>query len=259
MPELPDLQVFSANLDRQLAGKQLQQIKVGKRAKVNVSPARMKKALERRRLREVYREGKELRMAFQGGHVLGLHLMLRGKLQWLDPDNPPAHALLELWFVGNKQLVLTDYQYSARITLDPPEAKTPDALAKEVNARFWKEQLQSTKATIKNLMLDQQVVRGIGNAYADEILWEAGISPFSVSRQIPDQKIKALAKSVKQVLKKGERQIRKAAPGIIGGEVRDFMMIHNASRKKSPTGAVIQHTTAGGRKTYYTKEQALFK
>ena len=258
MPELPDLQVFSANLDRQLAGKKLQQINVLKRAKLNASKAQLKKALENQRLQKVYREGKELRFAFQNKNILGLHLMLRGKLQWLDPQDPPSHALLELWFAGGKQLVLTDYQYNARIMLNPREADVPDALSKEVNAAFWKKQLQ-TKATIKNRLLDQHVVRGIGNAYADEILWEAGISPFSVSRQIPVPKIKALARSVKQVLKKGERQIRKAAPGIIGGEIRDFMVIHNATRKRSPKGGVIKHKMAGGRKTYYTAEQELFK
>lgn len=258
MPELPDLQVFSANLDRQLAGKKLQQLNVSKRAKLNVSKAQLKKALEHQRLKKVYREGKELRFAFQNKNILGLHLMLRGKLQWLDEEHTPAHALLELWFEGDKQLVLTDYQYNARITLNPQAADAPDALAKDVNAAFWKDQLQ-TKATIKNRLLDQQVVRGIGNAYADEILWQAGISPFSVSRQIPDAKIKVLARAVKQVLKKGEQQIRKAAPGIIGGEVRDFLVIHNASKKRSPKGAVIKQKMAGGRKTYYTAEQELFK
>jgi formamidopyrimidine-DNA glycosylase len=258
MPELPDLQVFSSNLDRQLAGKKLQQIKVLKRAKLNVPKARIQKALQDQRLQKVYREGKELRLAFQNKNVLGLHMMLRGKLQWLDAQAEPSHVLLELWFEGDKRLVLTDYQYNARITLNPEAADAPDALAKEVNAAFWKKQLQ-TKATIKNLLLDQQVVRGIGNAYADEILWDAGISPFSVSRAIPTDKVKALARSVKQVLKKAIQQIRKAAPGIIGGELRDFLGVHNAAQKRSPTGAVIKQKTVGGRKTYYTEEQELFK
>lgn len=257
MPELPDLQVFSANLNRQLAGKKLKQINVLKRAKVNVSKARLKKALEGQRLRAVYREGKELRMVFQNKNVLGIHLMLRGKLQWLDVQQAPSYALLELLFEGDKQLVLTDYQYNARITLNPEPAQAPDALAREVNAAFWKKRLQ-TRASIKSRLMDQDVVRGIGNAYADEILWEAGISPFSVSRAIPDTKIKALARAVKQVLKKAERQIRKAAPGIIGGEVRDFLHIHNPSKKHSPRGAVIKRKATGSRKTYYTAEQELF-
>lgn len=258
MPELPDLQVFSANLDKALAGRKLQGLKVGKRARVNVPVARLKKALEQRRLKEVYREGKELRFAFRGGEVLGMHLMLRGRLQWLEAEDPPKAILLELQFAGREPLVLTDFQYSARIILNPPAAEAPDALSKEVTLGFWKEQLQ-TKAGIKKLLLDQSVVRGIGNAYADEILWEAGISPFSISSAIPANKIKDLARAVKQVLKKGERQIRKAAPGIIGGELRDFMVIHNARLRKSPTGAVIKHKPVGGRKTYYTDEQTLYK
>lgn len=257
MPELPDLQVFSANLNRQLGSKRLRQINVLKRAKVNVSGKQLKKALEGQRLKEVYREGKELRMVFQNGNILGLHLMLRGKLQWLDAQPAPSYTLLELLFEGSKQLILTDYQYNARITLNPEPAEAPDALSGEVNAAFWKKHLQ-TKAGIKSRLMDQDVVRGIGNAYDDEILWEAGISPFSVSRAIPDAKIKALARAVKQVLKKAERQIRKAGPGIIGGEVRDFLHIHNPSKKHSPQGAVIKQKTTGSRKTYYTAEQELF-
>ena len=107
--------------------------------------------------------------------------------------------------------------------------------------------------------MDQQVLRGIGNAYADEILWEAGISPFSVSNKIPAEKVKELAKAIKKVLKDAEKQIVKSHPDIITGEVRDFLKIHNAKKKESPTGAAIEHGTVNSRKTYYTKEQELYE
>jgi formamidopyrimidine-DNA glycosylase len=160
-------------------------------------------------------------------------------------------------FENGKKLALTDYQRNARIIVNPEPAKAPDALSPEVNLTFWKNALKS-KATIKNLLLDQNVIRGIGNAYADEILWEAGISPFSVSNKIPAEKVKALAKAVKKVLTSAIKQIGKAEPGIIGGEIRDFLNIHNADKKTSPTGAVIKHKTIGGRKTYFTDEQELY-
>lgn len=80
-------------------------------------------------------------------------------------------------------------------------------------------------------MLDQQLIRGIGNAYADEILWDAGISPFSVSGKIPPGKISALAKSIRKVLKAAEKRIIKKHHGIIAGEVRDFLLIHNPDKK----------------------------
>jgi formamidopyrimidine-DNA glycosylase len=257
MPELPDLQVFSMQLHKQLAGRKLKLINLPGTVRPNVPKARLKKTLEGQRLVKVYREGKELRMAFAKGHTLGLHMMLRGKLEWLDKNKAAKYTLLELWFEGDRQLALTDYQRKARITLDPEAAETPDALSKEANAGFWKKQLQKRTA-IKKLLLDQHIVRGIGNAYADEILWQAGISPFSASNKIPPAKVKDLMASIKKVMKNAIRQIQKAAPGIIGGELRDFLLIHNAHRKKSPKGAPILVKASGGRKTYYTKEQKLY-
>jgi formamidopyrimidine-DNA glycosylase len=259
MPELPDLQVFSRNLTRQLAGKTVKKINVLKGAKINTTKAKLKKELEGQQLLKVYREGKELRFAFKNKTVLGMHLMLRGKLFWFEDKNPHRHTLAEIVFAGKGEetgLALTDFQRKATITLNPAETEVPDALSKNVTPSFWKQQLQS-KATIKNLLLDQHIIRGIGNAYADEILWDAGISPFSISNKLPAAKIKALAASIKRVLIKAEKQISKADSAIIGGEIRDFLLIHNSKNKKSPSGAAIKKTE-GARKTYYTAEQILF-
>lgn len=258
MPELPDLQVFSHNLQKKLAGKKLKKVVVSNAKKLKVSAATLKKTLEGQKLKKVYRVGKELHFEFSGGDVLGLHLMLKGRLHLFEGGNEHKYTILELIFDDGTGLALTDFQGQATPTLNPGEREAPDALDASVNYAFLKKALQ-TKANIKNLLLDQHVVRGIGNAYADEILWKAGISPFSVSNKIPDNKVKELAKAIKSVLKNAEKQIRKSDPDIISGEVRDFLDIHNSKKKTSPTGAPIQHSTAGSRKTYYTKEQELYK
>jgi formamidopyrimidine-DNA glycosylase len=90
-------------------------------------------------------------------------------------------------------------------------------------------------------------------------LWEAGISPFSVCNKIPDAFIKALAKSIKSVLEDAEKEIQKAQPDIISGEIRDFLKIHNSKKKESPTGGKIHNSTISSRITYYTDEQKLFE
>lgn len=256
MPELPDLQIFSRNLSKKLAGKTLKEINVSNGMRINVSKAVLKRSIEGQKVVRIYREGKELRFLFRNKNVVGVHLMLRGKLFWFEEKNTHAHTLVEFFF-DNIGLALTDFQRKASMTLNPPQADAPDALSKEVNLSFWKEVLRS-KAAIKNLMLDQHVVRGIGNAYADEILWKAGISPFSISSKIPPAKIRSLAAAVRSVLKKAEQQISRADPSIIGGEIRDFLVIHNSHHKRSPSGAVIRQKVTGGRKTYYTDEQILF-
>jgi formamidopyrimidine-DNA glycosylase len=106
--------------------------------------------------------------------------------------------------------------------------------------------------------MDQKVLRGIGNAYADEILYDAKLSPFSVSNKIPATNVKQLAKSIKKVLEEAEKQILKNTPDIISGEFRDFMLVHQPRKKQTPAGEMIHQKPLGSRKTYYTEEQELF-
>jgi formamidopyrimidine-DNA glycosylase len=259
MPELPDLQVFSKNLTKTFVGKTVKKISVPNDKKLNVSVAKLKKNLEDQKLIAVQRVGKELHFKFQNGEVLGLHLMLRGKLYAFKEKNSQKYTIIELLFTDDSGLALTDFQGQATPTLNPEDPEAPDALSEEVNFSFLKAQLAKSKAAVKNLLLDQHVIRGIGNAYADEILWDAGISPFSISAKIPEGNVKALLRSVKNVLKKAEKSILKSHPDIISGEIRDFMLIHNSKKERSPSGAPIEVKSANGRKTYYTKEQTLYK
>ncbi|MGV8878354.1 MAG: Fpg/Nei family DNA glycosylase [Sphingobacteriaceae bacterium] len=258
MPELPDLQVYSLNINRQLAGKTLQNLTVQNSPKVNASEKALQELLTGQQLDEIYREGKELRLKFGNGHRLGLHLMLHGKLFFFEKENLQKHAIIQLYFADNIGLVLTDYQGLATVTLDPAEKNVPDALGEEMNAPYLEKQLQQKRTTIKNLLLDQKVIRGIGNAYADEILWDAKLSPFSICNKISNEKIKALTVSIKSVLMDAEKQILESHPQLINGEVRDFLKIHNHKKKESPTGAVVIVGNINSRKTYYTEEQELF-
>jgi formamidopyrimidine-DNA glycosylase len=165
--------------------------------------------------------------------------------------------IISLCFEDGTAFSMSDYQGAATPKLNPEPRETPDAA--DITAAYLEEQTAASRATIKNLLLNQDIILGIGNAYADEILWDAGIHPLSVSNKIPGAKIKTLAKSIKKVLKDAVKQILKSQPDIISGEVRDFMAVHHAHRKQSPTGGTIKTATAGGRKTYFTDEQELYK
>jgi formamidopyrimidine-DNA glycosylase len=258
MPELPDLQVFSSNLNKKFSGKTLKKISIENKKKLKNSVEEFK-ALEGKELKKIYREGKELYFQFSDKNILAMHLMLRGQLYFFEKENTHKYAIAELLFDDDTGLALTDFQGMANVHLNPEESKAPDAMADEMNTSFLKETLAAKKTVIKKVLLDQHIIRGIGNAYADEILWEAGISPFSASNKIPSDKIKDLTAAIKKVLKDGEHQIKKEKPDIISGEVRDFLKIHNSHKTQSPTGAKIQQKTIGGRKTYFTDEQELYK
>jgi formamidopyrimidine-DNA glycosylase len=256
MPELPDLNVFAKNLDKKLAGKKVEKIKVENKSKLKLTVSQLKKEIEGSKLKQVYREGKELHFEFSNGNILGMHLMLKGALHL---EGNQKNTITEMHFNGDNVLVLTDFQGAANIALNPVVKDSPDALSDEVNYKFLSEKLGKKRTNIKTFIMDQNIIRGIGNAYADEILWESKIHPESVCNKIPDDKIKALAKDIKSVLKDAEKQILKINPDIISGEERSFLKIHNSRKKESPTGAKIHNKMLNSRITYYTDEQELYK
>lgn len=258
MPELPDLEVFSENLTKLLKGKKIETIEVTQKKNLNVSPALLTKKLHGIEVDSVTRYGKTLHLNFKDGAVLGLHLMLRGELVFAKEHTEVKFAIIALIFSDGSCLTMKDYQKAATPTLDPEKADVPDAMDKSVTSKWLEELFSGKKTTIKNILLDQQKIRGIGNAYGDEILWKAGISPFSIAGKIPAKKIAMLAKAIRSVLTNAQKQIKKTNPDIISGEMREFLQVHNSKKEKSPTGALIKVKSTGGRKTYYTDEQEEF-
>jgi formamidopyrimidine-DNA glycosylase len=142
--------------------------------------------------------------------------------------------------------------------LDPVDKAGPDALSPALNLAYLSKALQRSKQ-IKSLLTDQDVIRGIGNSYSDEILWEVGISPYSIASAIPPPKVKELLAAIKKILRTEIKNIDKHHPGKVNGEVKEFLKIHTKEKTKSPTGAPIIIDAKGMMKTYYTKEQKLYK
>jgi len=259
MPELPDLEVFAANLEKRFKNKTLEQVVVNVDRKLNVSEKELKTALEGHKLQTVSREGKTIQLHFGGGASLGLHLMLHGELKLLDGDEVAKHQIIALHFAGNEAFALTDFQKAATPTLNPVSSAVPDALSPEMSLQYLEELLAKKKAPVKTVLMDQKVIRGIGNTYADEILWAARISPMSVSKAIPKDQVKVLHETIIEVLKLEIKQIRHMLPDQLRGEIKDFLKVHGAGIKQSPTGENILVEEIGGRKTYYTKEQELYQ
>lgn len=258
MPELPDIEVFSRNLKKMYGGKKLSKIRIVNDKNIKDPQALLSKSLDGQKLKDVYRSGKELRFHFSNGTILGMHLMLTGDLIPFIAENNRKSTKVEFYFEDGNNLALTDRFKNAFVKLDPQDKDGIDALDPKLNYTYLKKAL-NRKAAIKNILLDQDVIRGIGNGYSDEILWRCRISPFSKANALPDEKIKELAKAVKKVLKEATEKIFKNYPGLIHGEVRDFMDIHTKKKDRSPTGSKIRIAARGMLKTYYTDEQVLYE
>ena len=256
MPELPDIQVFATNLKTLFASKEVSKINVVNGAKLKDKPSELSKRLQGKVLEDVYRLGKEMRFKFSGNVLVGMYLMLTGDLFVFDKKNDRKSTIVEIYFKDGSGLALTDRMRNANIKLDPEDKAGIDAM--DVNFKKLKTILDR-KANIKNVLLDQNAIKGIGNGYSDEILWETKISPFSVANAIPEAKVKELAVNIKKVLKNATTKIAKNYPGITHGEVRDYMKIHTKKLTQSPTGASIKQEQRGMLKTYYTDEQVLYK
>ncbi len=255
MPEIPDIEVFASNVKSQFGNKRLLKVHVVNGKKLKDTPEELSEQLEGAVLDDVYRSGKEFRLVFSNGRTLGMHLMLTGDLLPFENDNQAKFTIAELHFEDGSGLALTDRMRNANIKIDPEDKDGIDALAKELDYKFLKK-LLNRKGIIKNILLDQNVIRGIGNGYSDDILWFARISPYSTANAIPDNKIKELSKAIKKVLKDATDKINKAHPGLITGEAKEFLLVHR--QKTSPTGALVKIEKSGSRKTYYTDEQILY-
>lgn len=256
MPEIPDIEVFARNLKKLLAGKQVSKVKVVNGKKLKDRAKDLSEALEGQKVLDVYRSGKELRVQFSKKVLLGIHLMLTGDLHYFEKANERKSTIVELRFKDGTGLALTDRMKNAAVKLNPVDKGGIDAL--DLNYKTLKG-LLDRKAAIKNILLDQDIIRGIGNSYSDEILWQTRISPFSKANAIPDEKVKELAATIKNVLKKATEKIYKNHPGKINGEVKEYLQIHSKNKTESPTGRPILTAARGMLKTYYTDEQVVYE
>jgi formamidopyrimidine-DNA glycosylase len=256
MAELPDLTVFSRILTRKFKGQKLAKLDVTIAKKLNVTIAELTAALEGQELEEVKREGKTLQFHFSGGRVLGLHLMLRGELVELENDEVPRFQILAFHFKNGTGFAVVDMQKQATPTLNPKPVESPDALT--LDKTYFTGLLAKKRTLIKTLLMDQHLIRGIGNSYADEILYHARVSPFSTANAIPAIAVTRIFKSINEMLHTAIDEIAEANGDELAGELKDFMRVHSPKLKLTAKGEVIKSDKIGGRTTYYTDAQELF-
>jgi len=256
MAELPDLTVFANILNRKYKGQVLDYLEVFVAKKLNVSAEKLKAALQGHTLDSVMRVGKTLQFHFSDNQVLGLHLMLRGELVSLAKDEAPRFQILAFHFKNGEGFAVIDMQRQATPTLQPTPVAVPDAL--DLDKKYFEDLLRKRRTIIKTLLMDQKAMRGIGNSYADEILYHAGVSPFSIANAIPAKEVAMLFKSIQTVLNKAIKYIGEANGDELRGELKDFMEIHDPRRKTTVKGELIKTDKIGGRTTYYTEAQQHF-
>lgn len=224
MPELPEVETVRRALVANLTGARVSAVR-GRQVAMRrlLEPQRLHDALAGRRFREPLRRGKFLLLPVSSGGFLLVHLGMSGRLQLVVSDHPvEPHTHLVIELEDGRELRLVDpRRFGLAVWLDEGGETTDPALAglgiEPLNPAF-EERLpplvRSRRAPVKALLLDQRLVAGIGNIYAAESLWEAGIRPSRPGRAISELRLRSLARSIHAVL---ERAI---AAG--GTTLRDF-------------------------------------
>lgn len=256
MPELPELEIFNGNITRRLAGKTATRAEYHREKRLNVTPDVLNSAVAGKQLTKAVREGKESLLIF-GDTRVGIHLMLKGEFHITDDPENVKYRSVTVHFDDGQALVAGDSMALMITTLDPPAFNGLDAL--DVTMDSLKALIRrKSSQPIKVLLMDQDLICGIGNAYADEILYEAGIAPQSIAGRLPDSALEALTVHIPAVLRNGIEEIKKSHPEALGGEYRHFMKIHAVKSGVCPVGDPILIDDINKRKTYYTEKQVRY-
>jgi len=266
MPELPDLHVFSGNLKKRILDENISSVSIFNTRKID-TPKLFNESLEGTSIKDIVRNGKELFFKLANDNCFSVHLMLSGKFHICDQKDAEKinSKIIALNFEklpllpGGAAFVINDYQMLCRISLNPKVPKAPDAMSDEFTFEYFANALKkNTWKNIKALLIDQNFVRGIGNAYVDEILWKAGISPESVSGKIPEDKLKDLYEAIPFIFNDAIQSIKRISPDIISGEERSFLRVHNRNKKITDEGDKIIVKTVAQKTTYFTEKQKLY-
>lgn len=220
MPELPDVVVYVEALETRLLGTQLEQVRLGGPSLLKTGSPPLREA-HGRRVERLRRIGKRIGFGLEGDLWLVLHLMIAGRLHWREPGAKLVRkqGLAAFDFASSGEpgddmqnqagsLVLTEFGPKKRASLHVVQGESglaehdPDGLdVLATSPEAFAEALRHGNHTLKRVLTDPRVFSGIGNAYSDEILHAAGLSPLAMSRTLKDEEAERLFESARATLR----------------------------------------------------------
>lgn len=244
MPELPDLTIYVEALEARVVGEPLERIRIQSPSLLrSVSPAPA--AVEGRRLLGVRRMAKRLVFSFDDDLHIVLHLMVAGRLHWkkrgIAIPRKRAHAAFDF---PEGSLLLTEASTRKRASLHVVEgaaglaALDPGGLeVADAGLEAFRDALLRERHTLKRSLTDPHLFSGIGNAYSDEILHRARLSPVQMSDRLSDEEMQRLFDATRDVLDEWTRRLRDQTRGAFPEKVTAFrpeMAVHGKFREPCP-------------------------
>ncbi|MDF7824297.1 DNA-formamidopyrimidine glycosylase [Pontiellaceae bacterium B12227] len=206
MPELPEVETIASQLrERGVEGKEILSVKVNWAPTIEpYTVAQFSSAVTGTTIDQISRVGKWMLFALSSGQTLMVHLRMAGSFAM----EQGSHDRIIVKLSDGLTLYYRDTRKFGRWKLvDDPQTILsklgPDALTRRFTLAYFSEAMKKRHRMIKPLILDQGIVAGLGNIYADEALWESKIHPERLSDSLSDAELAALYKAIKQVLKLG--------------------------------------------------------
>ena len=200
MPELPEVETVRRALERHVRGRVITAFRVGRPAFNRPIPAKALRGLQGSRIRAVERRGKYLLLRLSRGRDLVCHLGMSGSVSFGTCE---GHVRFRFTAEG-RTVKIHDPRRFGRVGCRLPELG-PEPLSRDFRADYLFNALRGRRAPVKALLLDQAVVAGIGNIYATEALFRAGIRPQRPAGRVSRAEAKRLCREVKRVLARAIR------------------------------------------------------
>lgn len=267
MPEIPELEAIRGFFNESLAGKRIES------ADTRIPPVFRTPAKELREtlpgdvFGQVLRHGKFLLFPLASARVLAINPMLTGRFQYVDPQTRiAAKTCLVLGIEGGRSFRYADEKLMGKVYLVPADGLSlipnwdsngPDLLAGSLTEEAWLAGMKRYRGAIKGILTNAEFVQGIGNAYSDEILWEAKINPYTPKTKLSEDDLRALFRAAREVMAWATPRVRDRM--VKGGvldyeERRDFMRVHRLGGKPCPRcNTPITEITANQRITSYCR------
>lgn len=275
MPELPEVETIARQLNEVLSGLRLISLKINR----NKVFSGDEKILLGRTVERVRRKAKQITIYFEGDHCLQIHLKMTGQLIFVNalkrlagghPSNdwvaelPNRFTRVELEFEGGKKLFFNDMRAFGWVKVLPKEVeieetlkKAPDVVDDGFTIEYLRIILKSSKRPIKVFLLDQKLIGGIGNIYANDALNMAKILPMRKADSLTQEEIERLHVSVKQVIDLGIKMGGASSANYVdstglGGSYQNFFLTYKREGEdcKNCNGKIVKEMI-GGRGTFY--------
>ena len=260
MPELPEVQTIINGLNQKVLGKEIQEI-------IELRPGTIEwqfPVTSLGKINSFSRRGKYIILQTSNKHKLVIHLRMTGKLIFeTDQKKHSAHARAEILFNDKTKLIFDDVRTFGNIQVMKQNDKIPtilnlgaEPLSDEFSLEYLKNKLNNRKAPIKNVLLDQSVIAGLGNIYVAEILFRAKVHPATIANKLKTTKIKRIVSETKNVLQEAIKYNGTTISDYRSvedktGEFQNFLKVYG--KKICECGSEIQKLKQAGRSTYFCK------